>query len=99
MAAGALHELQRQHAHAHQVRAVDALEGLDDDRLHAEQTRALGGPRSEEHTSELQSLMRNSSAVLCLKKNNKRTDIEHAHTTDDQTPSKPRHISMKESAM
>src|SRR3546814_8203774 len=25
-------------------------------------------PRSEEHTSELQSLMRNSSAVLCLKK-------------------------------
>src|SRR3546814_10635964 len=27
--------------------------------------------RSEEHTSELQSLMRNSSAVFCLKKNNK----------------------------
>src|SRR3546814_8828786 len=29
---------------------------------------ALGAPRSEEHTSELQSLMRNSYAVLCLKK-------------------------------
>src|SRR3546814_7473464 len=31
-----------------------------------------GGPvlRSEEHTSELQSLMRNSYAVLCLKKKN-----------------------------
>src|SRR3546814_1547806 len=35
---------------------------------------SLGGaaqsatPRSEEHTSELQSLMRNSYAVLCLKK-------------------------------
>src|SRR3546814_10208768 len=30
---------------------------------------ALGvGPRSEEHTSELQSLMRNSYAVFCLKK-------------------------------
>src|SRR3546814_2182851 len=28
--------------------------------------------RSEEHTSELQSLMRISYAVLCLKKNNKR---------------------------
>src|SRR3546814_7779521 len=28
-----------------------------------------GGGRSEEHTSELQSLMRNSYAVLCLKKN------------------------------
>src|SRR3546814_1238143 len=32
---------------------------------------SLGGltiPRSEEHTSELQSLMRNSYAVFCLKK-------------------------------
>src|SRR3546814_4399554 len=28
----------------------------------------LGGRRSEEHTSELQSLMRNSYAVFCLKK-------------------------------
>src|SRR3546814_3579557 len=30
------------------------------------------GTRSEEHTSELQSLMRISYAVLCLKKKNKR---------------------------
>src|SRR3546814_2401248 len=30
----------------------------------------LCGKRSEEHTSELQSLMRNSYAVLCLKKKN-----------------------------
>src|SRR3546814_7466039 len=31
--------------------------------------RSVGrGPRSEEHTSELQSLMRNSYAVFCLKK-------------------------------
>src|SRR3546814_7956044 len=29
--------------------------------------------RSEEHTSELQSLMRHSSAVFCLKKNNSTT--------------------------
>src|SRR3546814_1308642 len=29
------------------------------------------GERSEEHTSELQSLMRNSYAVYCLKKKNK----------------------------
>src|SRR3546814_6638015 len=28
-----------------------------------------GDPRSEEHTSELQSLMRRSYAVFCLKKN------------------------------
>src|SRR3546814_1130993 len=32
---------------------------------------AGGNPRSEEHTSELQSLMRNSYAVFCLKKKNK----------------------------
>src|SRR3546814_7757933 len=32
------------------------------------QSRQLGGDRSEEHTSELQSLMRISYAVFCLKK-------------------------------
>src|SRR3546814_4194642 len=32
-------------------------------------------PRSEEHTSELQSLMRISYAVFCLKKKNKNTTI------------------------
>src|SRR3546814_1802376 len=39
---------------------------------------ALPGPRrrSEEHTSELQSLMRISYAVFCLKKKNKK----HEHT-------------------
>src|SRR3546814_1993437 len=31
---------------------------------------AVGAPRSEEHTSELQSLMRISYAVFCLKKKN-----------------------------
>src|SRR3546814_3825919 len=45
--------------------------------------------RSEEHTSELQSLMRNSYAVFCLKKktnttqmttiNSKTTNIKHHH--------------------
>src|SRR3546814_7303546 len=33
----------------------------------------LGLTRSEEHTSELQSLMRISYAVFCLKKKNKKT--------------------------
>src|SRR3546814_7008725 len=47
-------------------------------------TRRDGG-RSEEHTSELQSLMRNSYDVFCLKKNNNHTQ-EHKpgykeHTT------------------
>src|SRR3546814_10075269 len=34
----------------------------------------VGDVRSEEHTSELQSLMRNSYAVFCLKKKNRNTD-------------------------
>src|SRR3546814_6084229 len=33
--------------------------------------------RSEEHTSELQSLMRNSYAVFCLKKNNNKPHSPH----------------------
>src|SRR3546814_6966447 len=33
------------------------------------------GPRSEEHTSELQSLMSHSSAVYCLKQNKTKTQL------------------------
>src|SRR3546814_10378294 len=36
-------------------------------------------PRSEEHTSELQSLMRISYAVFCLKKKNKDTYYHYTH--------------------
>src|SRR3546814_2876062 len=36
------------------------------------QCRSAGGNRSEEHTSELQSLMRISYAVFCLKKKKKK---------------------------
>src|SRR3546814_19264702 len=39
-------------------------------------TAALPAPRSEEHTSELQSLMRNSYAVFCLKKKNTLTTTQ-----------------------
>src|SRR3546814_6779033 len=35
------------------------------------------GPRSEEHTSELQSLMRISYAVFCLKKKKKKHTTNH----------------------
>src|SRR3546814_7289701 len=35
----------------------------------------LGGTRSEEHTSELQSLMRISYAVFCLKKKKKNNEL------------------------
>src|SRR3546814_2633289 len=38
---------------------------------------ALLNLRSEEHTSELQSLMRISYAVFCLKKKTKKTNIKH----------------------
>src|SRR3546814_7538025 len=46
---------------------------------------ALVGPRSEEHTSELQSLMRISYAVFCLKKKNKK---QGSKMTDNRKPSK-----------
>src|SRR3546814_1628791 len=36
-------------------------------------------PRSEEHTSELQSLMRISYAVFCLKKKNKENKTQHTN--------------------
>src|SRR3546814_3848111 len=41
--------------------------------------------RSEEHTSELQSLMRISYAVFCLKKNNHTNVITHAHQHKHQS--------------
>src|SRR3546814_6283460 len=40
--------------------------------------------RSEEHTSELQSLMRISYAVFCLKK--KKTNHNHRHKSNNLTP-------------
>src|SRR3546814_2110557 len=55
--------------HQHRKRAVAALSGV---RCEAGQDAAQH--RSEEHTSELQSLMRISYAVFCLKKKtNKKT--------------------------
>src|SRR3546814_10213398 len=49
------------------TRALSGDEGGRGDRLHGRAARA----RSEEHTSELQSLMRISYAVFCLKKKKK----------------------------
>src|SRR3546814_7279680 len=45
-----------------------------------EQVEVVGLGRSEEHTSELQSLMRISYAVFCLKK--KKNQKRRKHTTD-----------------
>src|SRR3546814_1523434 len=52
---------------------LDALSGLGVTQIDMPATpervwRAIHGTRSEEHTSELQSLMRTSYAVFCLKK-------------------------------
>src|SRR3546814_2451846 len=44
------------------------------------------GVRSEEHTSELQSLMRTSYAVFCLKKKNKTQMIPHTTHTHTIIP-------------
>src|SRR3546814_10864193 len=46
----------------------------------ARETFASHGIRSEEHTSELQSLMRISYAVFCLIKKNKLYILPHIHT-------------------
>src|SRR3546814_3594512 len=48
----------------------------DQDRSQADR-----GHRSEEHTSELQSLMRISYAVFCLKKKKKKETIKHIKAT------------------
>src|SRR3546814_5924864 len=44
--------------------------------VHHAQLRAHRGERSEEHTSELQSLMRISYAVFCLKKKTMKDNIQ-----------------------
>src|SRR3546814_5554531 len=46
--------------------AVEAIAEMEDEPAAKEEPK--GAARSEEHTSELQSLMRNSYAVFCLKK-------------------------------
>src|SRR3546814_5200623 len=61
-----------------------AVAVVDDDRGHTRGRDAIdqaigllvlvAGPRSEEHTSELQSLMRISYAVFCLKKKHKKKE-------------------------
>src|SRR3546814_9566663 len=69
--------------------AADALERIQSRLLTAHAER--GQPRSEEHTSELQSLMRRSYAVFCLKKKN--TNIGTSSQQDDRsTPSDCRSI-------
>src|SRR3546814_3404482 len=44
----------------------------------------FAGPRSEEHTSELQSLMRISYAVFCLKKKKTHNTLQYRQHTNTQ---------------
>src|SRR3546814_5611209 len=62
------HQVERRGEEQQQKAAVDR---------HAE-------PRSEEHTSELQSLMRISYAVFCLKKTNRRTNFTLYESNNQQ---------------
>src|SRR3546814_6632644 len=46
--------------------------------------------RSEEHTSELQSLMRSSYAVFCLKKKKQKNNKHHIQKKEESNRKKPR---------
>src|SRR3546814_4922951 len=67
------------------VRAVEALVDRNADQRERGRNRGWPQPRSEEHTSELQSLMRISYAVFCLKK--KKHSTNNITTSTVQSPS------------
>src|SRR3546814_5934580 len=83
------------HAFAGELRHAWLVQGIDRNTGNsgpADQSDLL--KRSEEHTSELQSLMRISYAVFCLKKKNQ---TQPTHTTrDDRT--EPEHNSNSQNA-
>src|SRR3546814_2314861 len=62
-----------------------AIMPCPDFRAHQSPSRQALSPRSEEHTSELQSLMRISYAVFCLKKKTISTMKSTRHTTSSYT--------------
>src|SRR3546814_7273055 len=74
------------------VKKSDTGEEVDDPRaelvrrlLEYEQMKLAALQRSEEHTSELQSLMRISYAVFCLKKNNRHTKTNNKYVRSDHS--------------
>src|SRR3546814_9694810 len=77
LAGNACDTVEHQHRRQRQARVAGAehLTAAAGKQLFAIQrrrSRHRSVPRSEEHTSELQSLMRTSYAVFCLKKNKKK---------------------------
>src|SRR3546814_8721033 len=82
------HELRPLGCHAAPAELDDAALRVDVDGLGDQQrlaARQFQQARSEEHTSELQSLMRIPYAVFCLKKTNARTHINSQTDTPDST--------------
>src|SRR3546814_5056247 len=65
------------------LRKVEAIVREEMDRAGA--IELLMPTRSEEHTSELQSLMRISYAVFCLKKKNTRTNRQNSYEDTNTT--------------
>src|SRR3546814_7280317 len=72
------------HREVIEQRAVGGL--ADDEGEHRERPRHFAAPRSEEHTSELQSLMRISYAVFCLKKTNTPHTSAYNHPIPHDSP-------------
>src|SRR3546814_9976502 len=56
------------------VKTGRTMQEIADNATPRKQSKAAARGRSEEHTSELQSLMRRSYAVFCLKKKKKKTN-------------------------
>src|SRR3546814_1399767 len=87
--AGAFSAMTEIHSHAGRIHACDQAAAKGGQASIARFMTAIAGSiglvvgqygapdRSEEHTSELQSLMRISYAVFCLKKKNNTSTIEH----------------------
>src|SRR3546814_945453 len=70
-------------------RSRNWLEGAPDVRFTFRPRATAGRARSEEHTSELQSLMRISYAVFCLKKQTCRNKITYTTRSDNWQGDQP----------
>src|SRR3546814_10051262 len=92
MATGHMAECRWNSALSTVMRSLSGSSGGSDERIRLG-TRCPIGSRSEEHTSELQSLMRISYAVFCLQKKQQvqftRSSTSQIHTTQQGTKRKP----------
>src|SRR3546814_7990878 len=67
------------------VRAGLRLLETTESKLEVLRNALIAGERSEEHTSELQSLMRTSYAVFCLKKTTQTKHTNNKNCNNEQT--------------